>query len=64
MTTGNPAIVAIVGPIGSGKTTTAALLARQLSWSQAGYGDTIRAIATERGLPASRENLRQLGHRR
>ena len=27
-----PAVVAITGPIGSGKTTTATLLARQLSW--------------------------------
>jgi len=61
MTTVNPAVVAIAGPIGSGKTTTAALLARQLAWPQAGYGDTIRVIAAERGLPASRESLQQLG---
>ena len=56
MTTVNPAVVAIAGPIGSGKTTTAAFLARQLAWPQAGYGDTIRAIAAERGLPASRDH--------
>jgi adenylate kinase family enzyme len=51
-----PAVVAITGPIGSGKTTTAALLARQLAWPKAGYGDTIRAIAAGRGLPASRDH--------
>ncbi len=56
-----PAVVAITGPIGSGKTTTAALLARQLAWPKAGYGDTIRAIAAGRGLPASRESLQRLG---
>jgi dephospho-CoA kinase len=61
MTPMNPAVVAIAGPIGSGKTTTADLLARQLAWPQAGYGDTIRAIATRRGLPASRDSLQQLG---
>jgi cytidylate kinase len=61
MTLVHPAVVAITGPIGSGKTTTAALLARQLAWPKAGYGDTIRAIAAGRGLPASRENLQRLG---
>lgn len=61
MTLINPAVVALAGPIGSGKTTTAALLARQLAWRQAGYGDAIRAIAAARGEPADREVLRQLG---
>ena len=61
MTTMNPAVLAIAGPIGSGKTTTATLLARQLGWPQAGYGDTIRAIAAARGLPASRGILQQFG---
>jgi hypothetical protein len=56
-----PAVVAIAGPIGSGKTTTAALLAGQLAWPKAGYGDTIRAIAAGRGLPASRVSLQRLG---
>jgi len=57
----NPAVLAIGGPIGSGKTTTATLLAQRLGWPQDGYGDTIRAIATARGLPASRSILQQLG---
>jgi adenylate kinase family enzyme len=57
----NPAVLAIAGPIGSGKTTTATLLAQRLGWPHDGYGDTIRAIATARGLPASRSILQQLG---
>ena len=61
MTSMNPAVLAIAGPIGSGKTTTATLLAQRLGWPQDGYGDTIRAIATARGLPASRSILQQLG---
>ena len=61
MTSMNPAVLAIAGPIGSGKTTTAALLARRLGWSRDGYGDTIRATAAARGLPASRGTLQQLG---
>jgi thymidylate kinase len=61
MTPMNSGVVAVAGPIGSGKTTTAVLLARRLAWPQAGYGDTIRAIATERGLHASREVLQELG---
>ena len=60
MTSMNPAVLAIAGPIGSGKTTTATLLAQRLGWPQDGYGDTIRAIAT-RGLPASRSILQHLG---
>ena len=61
MTPVHPAVVAITGPIGSGKTTTVTLLARQLAWPKAGYGDTIRAIAAGRGLPACRESLQRLG---
>ena len=61
MTSMSSAVLAIAGPIGSGKTTTATLLARQLGWPQAGYGDTIRAVAAARGLPASRGTLQQLG---
>ena len=61
MTSMNPAVLAIAGPIGSGKTTTAALLVRRLGWPRDGYGDTIRAIAAARGLPASRGILQHLG---
>jgi dephospho-CoA kinase len=61
MTSMNPAVLAIAGPIGSGKTTTATLLAQQLGWPQDGYGDMIRAVATTRNLPASRSILQQLG---
>ena len=61
MTSMNPAVLVIAGPIGSGKTTTATLLAQRLGWPHDGYGDTIRAIATARGLPASRSILQQLG---
>ena len=62
MTSMNPAVLAIAGPIESGKTTTATLLAQRLGWPHDGYGDTIRTIATARGgLPASRSILQQLG---
>jgi adenylate kinase family enzyme len=61
MTSMNPAVLAIAGPIGSGKTTTATLLAQRLGWPHDGYGETIRAIATARGLPGSRSILQQLG---
>jgi adenylate kinase family enzyme len=61
MTSMNPAVLVIAGPIGSGKTTTATFLAQRLGWPQDGYGDTIRAVATARGLPASRSILQQLG---
>ena len=70
MTSMNPAVLAIAGPIGSGKTTTATLLAQRLGWPQDGYGDTIRAIATPRPAcqpqhpPAPRRGAdrRRLGH--
>jgi cytidylate kinase len=61
MTGMNPAVLAIAGPIGSSKTTTATLLTQRLGWPQDGYGDTIRAIPTARGLPASHTILQQLG---
>jgi shikimate kinase len=56
-----PTVLAFSGPIGSGKTTTAAALARQLGWPHAGYGDIIRAVTAARGLPPDRGTLQQIG---
>lgn len=56
MTTVNPAVVAIAGPIGSGKTTTAALLARQRDQDTGQPAPAPGTHATELALPAVRDH--------
>jgi len=56
-----PAVVAISGMIGSGKTTIATLLSERLRWPYAAYGDLIRTVAASRGLTGDRADLQQIG---
>lgn len=56
-----PALIAISGPIGSGKTTLAALLSQRLGWPRAAYGDVVRDEAARLGLSHDRECLQQVG---
>jgi hypothetical protein len=55
-----PAIVAISGPIGSGKTTTASLLSQRTGWPRTSYGDAVRA-SDHRGIPHDRGDLQRIG---
>ena len=61
MTGIQPAIIAISGPIGSGKTTITALLSQRIGWPHTAYGDLVRAIATRRGLTCDRHHLQHIG---
>lgn len=61
MTRPRPVLLAISGPIGSGKTTISALLSQQLGWPRTAYGDLARAVATSRGLAHERRHLQQIG---
>lgn len=54
--------VAIVGRIGSGKTTLASILADRLQCPMASFGSYVRSVALQRGLdPADRAALQDLG---
>lgn len=61
MTAIPPALIAISGPIGSGKTTLTALLSQRLGWPRSAYGDVVRDIATSRGLTPDRRTLQRVG---
>jgi cytidylate kinase len=61
VTSPQPAVVAIAGPIGSGKTTISTLIAAHLGWPRAAYGDLIRSVAASRGYPPDRHHLQQIG---
>jgi dephospho-CoA kinase len=56
-----PLAIGLVAPPGSGKTTLSAELAVALGWPRVGFGDYVRSVAQEKGLPASRDALQQLG---
>ncbi len=53
--------VALAGKIGSGKTTVTSSLAHLLRWHRASFGDYVRLIVRERGLPETREELQRVG---
>jgi dephospho-CoA kinase len=55
--------VAFAGKIGSGKTTVTTALAKALGWPRASFGDFVRKVARERGVPETRRNLQELGTR-
>jgi hypothetical protein len=55
------AVLAIAGPIGAGKTTTAAALGHRLGWRHTGYGDVIRTIAASSCASGDRATLQQIG---
>lgn len=53
--------IVFAGKFGSGKTTLARATAEKLGVRYAGFGVTLKRIAAERGIPATRENLQSLG---
>ncbi len=61
MTSPRPAVIAISGPIGSGKTTTATLLSEQTGWPSTSYGDAVRAVAARDDVQARRGQLQLIG---
>lgn len=54
-------VVCVAGPLSSGKTTTAAALRRRNNAELVSFGDYVRAVAADRGRPASRTVWQQLG---
>jgi dephospho-CoA kinase len=56
-----PLAIGLVAPPGSGKTTLSAELAATLGWPRVSFGDYVRSVADEKGLPPSREALQDLG---
>jgi cytidylate kinase len=56
-----PAFIGIAGPIGAGKTTITQALAAATSWPIASFGNEVRRIATDRGIPITRDELQRLG---
>ena len=55
-------VLGISGRIASGKSTIAQYVSSVMDWPCASFGDYVRAIARERGAPAHREALQELGH--
>ena len=53
-------VIGLSGPISSGKTTAGCLL-RERGYHYGRYSQVLQAIATERGLPSTRENLQEIG---
>ena len=56
-----PLVLALVGPIASGKTTIGVALANSLGVPFGSFGKIIRMIARSKGLPESRATLQRLG---
>jgi dephospho-CoA kinase len=54
-------VVAFAGKLGSGKTTVTRLLAKELGWPRAGFGDYVRNAVRKQGLDGTRENLQRIG---
>jgi dephospho-CoA kinase len=56
-----PIVIAISGPIASGKSSIATLLAQRLAWPCVSFGGFVRQTARARRLPESREILQPIG---
>ena len=53
----------ICGPIGSGKSTVATFLASEMSVRLVSFGEFVRHLAQQSGLPDTREALQELGYK-
>ena len=56
-------VLALAGKIASGKSTLAVTFAETMGWPHVSFGDFVRAVARERGLPDTREVLQELGEK-
>jgi dephospho-CoA kinase len=56
-----PIVIAFAGKIGSGKTSVTNALAESLGCPRACFGDYVREVVRERGLPLTRANLQFVG---
>jgi dephospho-CoA kinase len=54
-------VLAFSGAIASGKTSVSTTVARLLGCPRVSFGEQVRRVAEEQGLPASREQLQALG---
>lgn len=54
-------VLAFSGAIASGKTSVSTAVAQSLGCPRVSFGEQVRRVADERGLPASREQLQFLG---
>jgi cytidylate kinase len=61
MTSSARLLIAVAGPMGSGKSSISRALANEMGGHRRSYGDAVRAQARLRGLEESREALQDLG---
>ena len=56
-----PSAIGVAGRVGSGKSSLSTLLSEQSGWPIVRFGDFLRGVAEQRGLPTDRQSLQQLG---
>ena len=54
-------VLAVSGKIASGKSTLASVFANVVGWPYVSFGDFVRSVVKERGLPETREVLQNVG---